>query len=340
MSKKKITRLDYSEFLLSSQTNYTLTYFAEHKQGISHDKAKRYLENVKLTPALLWEHTAKEIIESPNAHLLFDDTVLDKNYSKKVETAKFQYSGNAKGVIRGIGIVTCVYYNPDCHKFWVIDYRIYDKDADGKSKLDHLKDMLKSAIFSKKISFSTVLMEAWYATVNVMYTIHAYGKIFYCPIKSNRLVSYIDANYHHIPVKDLAWCQEDLQCGQRVHLWKTHKDFRVQLFRLPATHRTDFIVTNDLSQNSSDAVRNEYVIGWKVEELHRELKQSTGMQCCHCRKQRIQRNHIACAFLVWRSLKNQAYKMKTTIYAIKRKLLANYMRQQLCSPAIPMTGFA
>ena len=64
MSKKKITRLDYSEFLLSSQTNYTLTYFAEHKQGISHDKAKRYLENVKLTPALLGEHTAKEIIES------------------------------------------------------------------------------------------------------------------------------------------------------------------------------------------------------------------------------------------------------------------------------------
>ena len=36
-----------------------------------------------------------------------------------------QYSGNAKGVINGIGVVTCVYVNPDLDRFWVIDYRIY-----------------------------------------------------------------------------------------------------------------------------------------------------------------------------------------------------------------------
>ena len=32
-----ITRLDYCQFLLSSQINYTLTYFAEHSRRFSHD---------------------------------------------------------------------------------------------------------------------------------------------------------------------------------------------------------------------------------------------------------------------------------------------------------------
>ncbi|WP_410526104.1 hypothetical protein [Rickettsia endosymbiont of Gonocerus acuteangulatus] len=33
--------------------------------------------------------------------------------------------------------------------------------------------------------------------------------------------------------------------------------------------------------------------------MHREIKQLTGIERCQCRKQRIQRNHISCAFLVW-----------------------------------------
>ena len=32
-----MTRLDYCQFLLSSQINYTLTYFAEHSRRFSHD---------------------------------------------------------------------------------------------------------------------------------------------------------------------------------------------------------------------------------------------------------------------------------------------------------------
>jgi hypothetical protein len=45
-------------------------------------------------------------------------------------------------VIKGIGVVTCVYVNPALDQFWLIDYRIYDPDGDGKSKLDHVREML------------------------------------------------------------------------------------------------------------------------------------------------------------------------------------------------------
>lgn len=42
--------------------------------------------------------------------------------------------------------VNCVYVNPETNQFWVIDYRIYDPDGDGQSKLDHVADMLQSLV--------------------------------------------------------------------------------------------------------------------------------------------------------------------------------------------------
>ncbi|MFN9790077.1 MAG: hypothetical protein ACK53X_03190 [Holosporales bacterium] len=44
--------------------------------------------------------------------------------------AQRQYSGNAHGLVMGISVVNCVYYNPETNQFWVIDYRVYNPDAD------------------------------------------------------------------------------------------------------------------------------------------------------------------------------------------------------------------
>jgi hypothetical protein len=35
--------------------------------------------------------------------------------------------------------------NPKTENFWVIDYRIFDPETDGLSKLDHVEEMLRSA---------------------------------------------------------------------------------------------------------------------------------------------------------------------------------------------------
>ena len=39
------------------------------------------------------------------------------------------YSGNATQVIKGIGVVTCVYGNPALDLFWLIDDRIDAPDG-------------------------------------------------------------------------------------------------------------------------------------------------------------------------------------------------------------------
>lgn len=81
-----------------------------------------------------------------------------------------------------------MYVNPDTAEHWVIDYRIYDPQGDGLSKLDHVRDMLTNVVHHKGLVCRTVLMDTWYATKELMLFIESLGKIYYCPLKNNLLV--------------------------------------------------------------------------------------------------------------------------------------------------------
>lgn len=85
------------------------------------------------------------MVSDQDGYLLFDDTVLDKRFSQSIELVRRQYSGNEHRVIRGIGLISCAYVNVKSGQFWVIDYRLYNPDGDGNSKLDHVAQMLQGA---------------------------------------------------------------------------------------------------------------------------------------------------------------------------------------------------
>lgn len=80
------------------------------------------------------------MVLSARGYILFDDTVLDKHHSRRIELVRRQYSGNAYGVIAGIGLVNCVYINPEMGQFWLIDYRLFAPDTDGKTFYCPLKN--------------------------------------------------------------------------------------------------------------------------------------------------------------------------------------------------------
>jgi hypothetical protein len=159
--KTSVTRLDYCQYLLVSQINYTLTNFADHCERFSHDAINRYLRGEHITPRLIWENVRSQVVTTAQGDVVFDDTVLDKNASFAIELVRRQYSGNAKTVIKGMGVVTCVYINPALDQFWLIDYRIYDPAGDGKSKLDHVHEMLSNLVHQKQLPFYAVLMDTW-----------------------------------------------------------------------------------------------------------------------------------------------------------------------------------
>lgn len=332
-----VTRLDYCQFLLASQRNYTLTYFADHRPGFSHDAIKRYLEEEKLTARVVWEHVKGQVVESEQGYLAFDDTVLDHNSSYKIELVRRQYSGNAHAIIKGIGVVTCVYINPTLDQFWIIDYRIYDPERDGKSKLDQVREMLNNALYDKQLAFRGVLMDSWYAERKLMLHIERLKKVYYCPLKDNRQVDASPDQSGYQRLDSLTWNEVEQQQGKTVHIKDFPKDHQVKLFRLVlSTQRTDFIATNDNAQTCTQDTQEVCALRWKVEQFHRESKQTTGIEGCQCRLARIQRNHIACAMLVWIRLKQVAHQTATTVYQLKQGLLDDYIRSQLRSPAIKM----
>ena len=90
------TKLDYCQYLLSSQINYTLTNLADHLKSFSHDTINRYLKGEKLSPRLLFDQVEPMLEQDPEAYLIFDDTVLDKSFGPEIEVTRKQWSGNDK----------------------------------------------------------------------------------------------------------------------------------------------------------------------------------------------------------------------------------------------------
>jgi hypothetical protein len=339
-----MTRLDYCQFLLSSQINYTLTYFADHSADYTHDMVNRYLRQDELKPSLVWDNVKTDLVSDPKGYLLFDDTVLDKNTSFNIEAVRRQWSGNAHQVVKGIGVVTCVYVNPTTQQFWVIDFRIYNPDSDGMTKNNHVAEMLTHTLAHKHLpdgkllEFETVLMDSWYASKRLMLHIHNANKLFYCQLKSNRLVCDQPETKQHHPMSSLVLSDAEIEKGKRVHLHDFPKDFYLSLFRLTlSTERTDYVVTNATTRPTAHDAQKACAVRWHIEQAHRELKQTTGIEKCQCRKERIQRNHIACAILVWVKLTSLAHMAKTNVYNLKQTLLDDYMKEQLRNPKLKMT---
>lgn len=330
-------RLDYCQFLISSHINYTQTYLANHSEAYSHDSMNRFLRSDKLTPRTLWDNVGDDVVVSEQGYVLFDDVVLDKRHSKEARLVRRQWSGNEKRVIYGIGVVTCVYVNPETHQFWVIDFRVYDPEGDEQSKIEHLLEMLDNVLHNKKLTFTTVLMDSWYASMQVIKQVETLEKIYYCPIKTNRHVDDSGGERKHQRADRLEWSETEQTQGKTIHLKKMPKGHCMKLFRLvPSNGRTDYVISNDMTQDDSDVVKQHCGVRWKIEQFHREAKQVTGLEGCQCRLSRALRNHIACSFLVWAHLKRLATRLNTTIYKLKFGLLDDYMRQQLEHPSIPM----
>ncbi|KOR28163.1 transposase, partial [Achromatium sp. WMS2] len=157
-------------------------------------------------------------------------------------------------------------------------------------------------------------MDAWYATKSTIQYIEFLGKVYYCTLKGNRLVDDSGGVQKYRRIDSLEWSKNELDRGKIIKIRGFQKNHKVRLFRVEvSTHRTDWVITNDPAQDSTVATQDVCGFRWKIEQLHREGKQLTGMERCQCRNARIQRNHVGCAFLVWVRLKHFAVQTGKTV---------------------------
>ena len=194
--------------------------------------------------------------------------------------------------------------------------------------------MLIRAVTDKGIQAKTVLFDTWYASADNLKLIHRLGLVFVTTLKDNRLVS-LSKEEGYIHLDQIDWSPEQLQNG----IWVKLKEvpFKVRLFKLVAPNGDiDWVITNNPDETvTAQVVQDANDLRWQVEELHRGLKQLTGSEKCQCRKARSQRNHLACCYHAWLSLKVKANQLNKTLYQVKTDLLRDYLRAELRNPRVP-----
>jgi len=328
-----ILKKTYVEYLLSTPINYTCSNLSEHLEGVSHDVVSDFLANAHFTPRDLWHLVKKEVDFIADGFLLVDDSVQDKRYSKFIELVKRQYSGNEHGLLRGIGLMNMVYSSGESRDFYPIDYRIYAPMQDQKTKNEHFQEMFLRAHLDKNLPCRTILFDSWYGSVANLKLIHRSGWTFFTTLKSNRKVS-LSKGEGYMTLQGIDWTMERLQNGVLVKLKEV--PFLVKLFMIVHPDGdNEYVITNYIADDLLIAhVEDTSAIRWQIEEFHRSFKQLTGSEKCQCRKARSQRNHLACCFHAWVSLKKIAKQTKQTLYQVRNNLFTDFLKMQLKCPTI------
>ena len=127
--------------------------------------------------------------DSPEAFLLMDDSMHDKHYSRFIDVAKRPYSGNAHGMVTGIGLVNLVHSSGEADDFLPLDYRVYAPDHDGQTKNEHFLAMFNQVVSDGKLLARNILFDFWYAGSTNLKRIHRADWTFFTTLKSNWLVS-------------------------------------------------------------------------------------------------------------------------------------------------------
>lgn len=282
MSRHKCTKDLYKAFLQASSVRYSGLALSEVSPvELSHDSISRWLSDKCFQPRDTWSIAGQYVDKDEPCLLIADDTVLSKTYSKKIELVHYQYSGNVHDVIAGIGLVNMLWYGLEQESAVPIDYRIYDKDSDGKTKNQHFCDMLKLAK-KRGLTPDAVVTDAWYSSLKNLKAIRDHGWVWITTLRKNRKVN------RNVSLGSLDLPDEGLKVHLRGYGWVT-------VFKFVAKNsRVDYVTTN-MENPTYDRVKAIVDARWSIEIYHRELKQTCGIERCQARTGRAQRNHLAIA---------------------------------------------
>lgn len=299
----------YTTFLIGNGNRYSGVEISKALHmtagAPAHDSVSRWLSEQTFEPGDLWKHIASYVHLASS--LIIDDTVLDKRWSPNNELVDFHWSGNEHKVTRGISLVNLLAtHNDDCIP---VDYRVHADKKDGKNKNEHCADMLTVA---KKRGFKPdfVLADSWYSSLENMKHIVKLGWKFIFGLKENRLVNETQGVY--IPVSTLDWTKKQVR-----KVWLKGFGFVLVAQIVFKNGDVRYVCTNDLSLTDYTALSLQSKKRWTIEEFHRGIKQTTGIEKCYSIKQRSQLTHIFASFVAFVQLEFQRLKSGMSWYEQK-----------------------
>ncbi|WP_334469094.1 transposase [Arsenophonus sp. PmNCSU2021_1] len=277
----------YKTFLQVSSLRYSGLALSEVSPSpLSHDTVSRWLKSRCSRPKDLWRLVEPSIDKKSPCVLIADDTLIAKTRSKKIEMVHYQFN-----------------------------YRIYDKDSDGKTKNTHFSEMLTLAK-KRGIMPEAVVMDAWYSSLDNLKSIRSHGWIWVTTLRKNRIVN------HNKQLNKLDISEEGTSIHLRGYGWVT-------VFKFTAKNgRIDYIVTNK-ENPTRQYLKSIMDARWPVEVYHREVKQNCGIERCQARTSRAQRNHIFLAISAWFEQHKRRISEKITLYQQNWDVIKSAITEQI-----------
>jgi len=307
--KYEINLDTYTTFLIANGNRYSGVEMAkalkEKDHAPAHDSISRWLLEQTFEPNDLWKHVASRVhLESC---LIVDDSTLDKRWSPENELTDFHWSGNEHKVTRGISLVNLLaIHEDDCIP---VDYRVYEGKKGGTNKNQHFVAMLGTA---KERGFKPpyVMADSWYSSLENMKYITAFGWKFIMGLKENRLVNELQGQY--VAVSALDWKEKTVR-----KVWLKGYGFVLVARIVFKNGDVRYVCTNDLSLTDYTNLSALAKKRWTIEEFHRGIKQTTGIEKCYSIKRRSQLTHIFACFVAFVKLEFERLKTGVSWYEQK-----------------------
>lgn len=311
--KNKFNLETYTAFLIANGNRYSgvevSKAMSDTPHAPAHDSISRWLTEQTFEPHDLWKRVRSQV--NMQSSLIVDDTVLDKRWSPNNELVDFHWSGNEHKVTRGISLVNLLAtHDNDCIP---IDYRVYEGKKDDTNKNAHFINMVRS---SKKRGFTPdfVMADSWYSSLDNMKAIVKLGWKFIFGIKENRLVNELQGNYKAVSALD--WTHKQVR-----KVWLKGFGFVLVARIVFKNGEVRYLATNDLSLTDYPMLSAHSKKRWTIEEFHRGIKQTTGIEKCYSIKKRSQLTHIFACFVAFVKLEFERLKSGVSWYEQKARAI-------------------
>jgi putative transposase len=332
MNPPKVTDEDYINFIIATPRDVTATE-AERVQPEStnapaHDAFTRLLQRLEPDAETLWQKSKTQIDKSCGI-LVLDDSTLEKPFSKFNALVYQHWSGKQKAVVSGINLITLLW--TDGVRCVPVDYRLFDKDRDGKTKNDHFSEMLMTA-FERGFEPKLVCFDSWYGSIANLKLLHSFGWHFLTRLKANRQVRVSGGKLQ--AVSEAGLCGGD---GTIVWL----KGFgEIKVFRIFATNGAAEYWATSLKDLTERERETQAKAAWRIEMYHRALKQQCLIERAQCRRLRPVMNHIGLCLRAFVRLESHCYREKINWIQAKTSIIRDAVKAYLANPRFLLTPTA
>ncbi len=336
----------YTDYLISNFGQATATGLSAMVNGeVSHDHVTRFLSGNQFTSKDLWLYVkpiVREIENSMDGVLIFDDTIQEKAWTDENEIMCWHYDHSSGKTVRGLNILNAVYHCADVSipvAFEVIKKTVsfcdlktrQEKRVSDVTKNELFRDMLLSCI-RNELKFKFVLLDSWFTSVDNFAFIRSYKKDFIGAMKDNRLVALTKEdkrNGRYVRIDSL-----NLLDKQAVRGWMKGYDHEVLFIRRVFINKDGSeallnLVCSDLSL-SGDEAAVFYKKRWKIEEFHKSLKSNAGLAKSPTRRVTTQCNHIFASMCAVFKLECLKIKHKINHFALRAKLWLSATQNAYC----------